>query len=52
MQALAAYDVEMHALPHSRSLAAVEAEARVAGATVGVAAAESFEVVRIIRRAS
>jgi LmbE family N-acetylglucosaminyl deacetylase len=49
MKALAAYDVEMRAPPHSRSLQAVEAQARVDGATVGLAAAEPFEVIRIIR---
>ena len=49
MKALAAYDVEMREPPHSRSMSAVEAEARVAGATVGLAAAEAFEVVRIVR---
>lgn len=49
MKALAAYDVEMREPPHSRSLSAVEAEARVAGATVGLAAAEPFEVIRIVR---
>jgi len=49
MKALAAYDVEMRDPPHSRSLSAVEAEARVAGATVGLAAAEPFEVIRIVR---
>ena len=49
MKALAAYGVEMREPPHSRSLEAVEAQARVDGATVGLAAAEPFEVIRIVR---
>jgi len=49
LKALAAYDVEMREPPHSRSLQAVEAQARVDGATVGLEAAEPFEVIRIVR---
>ncbi len=49
LKALAAYDMEMREPPHSRSLQAVEAQARVDGATVGLEAAEPFEVIRIIR---
>lgn len=49
MKALAAYSEELREPPHSRSLPAMEAEARAAGATVGLAAAEPFEVVRIVR---
>jgi LmbE family N-acetylglucosaminyl deacetylase len=49
MKALGAYSQEMRDPPHTRSMAAIEAEARTAGATVGLAAAEAFEVVRIVR---
>lgn len=44
--ALEAYAVEMRPWPHARSMAAVEALAHWRGATVGVAAAEAFVLVR------
>lgn len=44
--ALEAYAEEMREPPHARSIQAVEALARVRGATVGVAAAEAFTVLR------
>jgi LmbE family N-acetylglucosaminyl deacetylase len=44
MAALREYDVEMRPWPHARSYGAVEALLRWRGASVGVAAAESFEV--------
>jgi LmbE family N-acetylglucosaminyl deacetylase len=47
-EALAAYTTEMRDFPHPRSHAAVEALARVRGATVGVHAAEAFGVVRSV----
>ena len=50
MKALEAYAAEMREVPHSRSYAAVEAEALVTGATFGVPAAEAFEVVRLAYR--
>jgi LmbE family N-acetylglucosaminyl deacetylase len=48
LQALQAYDMEMRAFPHSRSLQAVEAEAKVLGASVGLKAVESFAVIRLL----
>lgn len=42
MRALQAYEAELRAWPHPRSLAAIEALLRWRGATVGVAAAEAF----------
>ena len=50
MQALGAYATEMRESPHSRSMEAVEAEACVVGATVGMHAAEGFSVVRMLYR--
>ncbi|WP_309090538.1 PIG-L family deacetylase [Phenylobacterium sp.] len=47
-QALEVYTPELVPFPHPRSVEAVEALARYRGATVGVAAAEAFEVGRII----
>ncbi|OFX08809.1 MAG: GlcNAc-PI de-N-acetylase [Alphaproteobacteria bacterium RIFOXYD12_FULL_60_8] len=44
--ALACYTSEMRPFPHPRSLEAVEALARLRGASSGVTAAEAFEVVR------
>ena len=44
MAALRHYDVEMRAWPHARSYEAVDALLRWRGASVGVAAAEAFEV--------
>lgn len=46
--ALAAYDIEMRPVPHSRSIAHVEALARHRGNCVGLEVAEAFEVVRIV----
>lgn len=45
-RALVCYAAEMRASPHPRSLEALAALARWRGATVGVEAAEAFEVVR------
>ena len=39
--------MEMRPFPHPRSLEGVEALARVGGVSVGVEAAEAFEVIRI-----
>lgn len=47
-EALQKYDREMRPFPHPRSHEAIEALAKWRGATVGVAAAEAFEVIRII----
>lgn len=46
LKALRAYEAEMRAYPHPRSLEAIEALARWRGASCGVLAAEAFEVVR------
>lgn len=46
LRALRSYSDEMLAFPHVRSFEAVEALARWRGASVGVAAAEAFEVLR------
>lgn len=48
MQAIAAYEQEMRAFPHTRSHEAIMALVRLRGATVGVAAAEAFMVEREI----
>lgn len=48
MQALECYAAEMRAPPHSRSMESVRVLAAHRGATVGVAAAEAFDVVREI----
>lgn len=48
-KALACYKDEMRAAPHPRSIEALTALAAWRGATVGVAAAEAFVVVREIR---
>ncbi len=48
LEALRAYAMEMRKPPHTRSLEAVESEARVLGHTAGLPAAEGFGVVRII----
>jgi len=42
------YDCEMRAWPHARSYEAVEALARTRGASIGVPAAEAFDVIRWI----
>ena len=47
-KALKAYTTEMRDYPHPRSHAAVEALARLRGATVGLHAAEAFGVVRTV----
>ena len=49
-RALEAYAAEMRPFPHARSFEAVEALARVRGASVGLEAAECFMVVREIVR--
>jgi LmbE family N-acetylglucosaminyl deacetylase len=49
LDALEAYAEEMRASPHSRSMAHVEALAHHRGYSIGVDAAEAFEVYRIIR---
>lgn len=46
MKALHCYSTEMRQFPHPRSYEAVEAWARVRGASSGLAAAEAFEIVR------
>ena len=46
MQALKAYEAELRAFPHPRSLGAVEALAKWRGASVGVMAAEAFALGR------
>lgn len=48
LDALRSYDREMRPFPHPRSYKAIEHLARWRGATVGVAAAEAFEVVRMV----
>jgi LmbE family N-acetylglucosaminyl deacetylase len=48
-QALVAYALEMRATPHSRSIEHVCGLGEHRGNSVGVAAAEAFEVIRIIR---
>lgn len=48
LDALFAYEVEMRPTPHSRSVCHVENLARHRGYTVGVDAAEGFEVVRLV----
>ncbi len=46
--ALAAYESEMRPFPHARSLSAVEALAKVRGASACMEAAEAFEVVMLL----
>lgn len=46
LDALRMYDQEMRPYPHARSLEAVEALARVRGASVGMEYAEAFDVLR------
>jgi len=48
LQALEMYNKEMRTFPHARSLEAVEHLARWRGASVGVAAAEAFQLARAI----
>lgn len=49
MQALAAYSLEMHVPPHSRSVEHLQHLAQHRGNCVGVAAAEAFMVMRVLR---
>lgn len=51
MQALELYAFDMRPEPHARSIKALENLARARGATVGLAAAEAFIVLRTIDRA-
>ena len=46
LEALAEYELEMRPVPHSRSVGNVESLARHRGRSMGVEAAEGFEVVR------
>lgn len=46
LEALAAFEMQIQQFPHERSLEAVEALARLRGATVGLRAAEAFMVLR------
>jgi len=48
LKAMTCYSTELKPFPHPRSLDALEALARVRGATAGLAAAEAFAVVRQI----
>lgn len=48
-EAMAAYAVELHDFPHPRSFQAVEHLARWRGASVGLSAAEAFELGRLIQ---
>jgi len=48
MQALSAYKLEMRSLPHSRSIEHVKCLAMHRGQSIGVKAAEGFEVVRCV----
>ena len=50
LQAAAAYSGELREFPHSRSIAAIEHLARWRGASAGLAAAEAFELGRMIVR--
>ena len=49
LQAIATYGSELRNFPHPRSLAAIEHLARWRGASVGVLAAEAFELGRLIQ---
>jgi LmbE family N-acetylglucosaminyl deacetylase len=49
LKALSAYETELRSWPHARSLKAVDALARVRGASVGCEAAEAFELLRELR---
>jgi LmbE family N-acetylglucosaminyl deacetylase len=50
LEAMKCYASQLKAEPHSRSLQAIEAQARLRGAHVGLAAAEAFMLVREIVR--
>jgi hypothetical protein len=43
LSALRCYNMEMRSFPHARSLEAVEAQAHLRGAQVGMIAAEAFQ---------
>jgi len=45
-RALACYDSEIRSFPHARSIESIEALARWRGASVGIQAAEAFQVIR------
>lgn len=51
LEALALYAFDMRDEPHARSIKSLEMLARSRGATVGLAAAEAFAVLRIVSRA-
>jgi LmbE family N-acetylglucosaminyl deacetylase len=48
LEAMACYQTQLRPAPHPRSLQTIEALARLRGATVGLAAAEAFQLVRQI----
>lgn len=48
LEALAAYEMEMRSVPHSRSVAHIEALALHRGNCVGIDAAEAFMVIRMV----
>lgn len=48
LKAMACYEAEVKEFPHSRSLTALDALAKLRGATVGLSAAEAFSLVRQI----
>lgn len=50
LKALEFYSFDMRPEPHARSIKALETLARARGASVGMAAAEAFSVLRIVRR--
>ena len=50
LKALEAYASEMRSFPHARSMEAVKSLAQLRGSIAGLAAAESFQVLRIIDR--
>jgi LmbE family N-acetylglucosaminyl deacetylase len=52
MRALEFYAFDMRAVPHARSIVAVENLARARGATAGVPAAEAFAVLRTVVRSA
>jgi len=46
LKAMSEYKLELKEFPHSRSLEAISALAKIRGATIGVKAAEAFMLVR------
>ena len=48
--ALECYTMEMRSFPNARSSEAVEAQAKLRGASAGLMAAEAFEVLRQIEK--